>query len=295
MKSCCRLSAALLLGALSSISTFAQEQSTTNSATPAPPPAQAGTADTLTLKPGTFLVAEFIGGLNAGKLKPGDKVRASLTQELIAQGKVIATEEARIFGHVTEARPHGEQGESRLGIIFDKLMLKHHKEMHFVASIYLLEPPSSRPSRVDRPSQMLPPSMLGPGPSTNSGQSAQVGRGVTGTAGRAPAQSASTSNTISAMSPVNSPIVVGGTPGSTMGDKNVPASLPQTQSANNAPASAAKGIRPGVYGIKNLALGPKDNETPGLVILSKESTIKLEDGTQVVLMIMGPAPIVASK
>ena len=80
-----------------------------------------------------------------------------------------------------------------------------------------------------------------------------------------------------------------------MGDMNVPANLPQTQSATNAPATAGKGKRPGVYGIKHLFLGPKDSETPGLVILSKDSTIKLEDGTQVVLMTMSPATVVASK
>lgn len=298
MKSCSCLVAASLFAALSTLPGLAQEQNADGAAalTARAEQAQPGNAEaaTSTLKPGTFLVAEFSGGLNAGKLKPGDKVKAILTQELVAHGKVLAPEESRLIGHVTESRPHTpSEGESRLGIVFDKLLLKHHKELQFVATVYLLEPPSNRPSRVDQPSQMLPPSLMGPARSAN--PSAVAGRGTTSNAGRTTASAGPSANSISGMTQINAPVVVGGTPGTALGDKNVPANLPHTQSATNAPASAGKGRRPGVYGIKSIALGPRDSLTPGLVIVSKESTVKLEDGTQVVLMTMTTASVVASK
>lgn len=294
MKSRSRLVPALFFAAVSTLCAFSQDEVPTAQTEQTQSPKIA--ADEITLSPGTFLVAEFTGGLNAGKLKPGDKVKATLTADLLAHGKIIAPEESRLVGHVTEARPQTpSQPESRLGIIFDKLVLSHHKELHFVAIVYLLEPPSSRPTRVDRPSQMLPPSLMGGGPSTSNTPNA-VNRGNTGAVNRGNTTTTTTpSSSMGGLTTGTSPIVVRSTPGGIAGDKNVPAKLPETQSANNPPASAAKGIKPGVYHIKNIALGPRDAQTPGFVIVSKQSTVKLEDGTQVVLMVMGPAAVVASK
>ncbi|HEX7286480.1 MAG TPA: hypothetical protein VF532_09875 [Candidatus Angelobacter sp.] len=294
MKSRSHLVAALLFAAVSTLCAFSQDQVPAAQTEQTQSPHIA--ADEVTLSPGTFLVAEFNGGLNAGKLKPGDKVKATLTTGLLVHGRVIAPEESRLEGHVTEARAQtSSEPESRLGIIFDKLFLGHHKELRFVATVYLLEPPSNRPTRVDRPSQMLPPSLMGAGSSSNNSPSA-ANRGNTGAVNRGSTTTTTTPATaIGAMTTGTSPIVVRSTPGGIAGDKNVPAKLPETQSANNPPASAAKGIKPGVYRIKNIALGPRDAQTPGFVIVSKQSTVKLEDGTQVVLMVMNPAPVVASK
>jgi hypothetical protein len=294
MKSRSRLVAALLFAAVSTLCAFSQEQVPTAQTEQTQSPKIA--ADENTLSPGTFLIAEFNGGLNAGKLKPGDKVKATLTADLLVHGKIIAPEESRLMGHVTEARPQtSSEPESRLGIVFDKLLLSHHKELHFVAMVYLLEPPSNRPSRVDRPSQMLPPSLMGAGSSQNNSPG-PVSRGNTGAVNRGTTTTTTTpASAIGSMTTGTSPIVVTSTPGGIAGDKNVPAKLPETQSASNPPASAAKGIKPGVYHIKNIALGPRDAKTPGFVIVSKQSTVKLEDGTQVVLMVMDPAPVVASK
>lgn len=295
MKSRSRLVAALLLAAVSTLCAFSQDQVPTTQTEQTESPKFA--ADETALSPGTFLVAEFNGGLNAKKLKPGDKVKATLTADLLVHGKVIAPEDSRLVGHVTEARPQtSSEPESRLGIVFDKLLLAHHKELNFVAMVYLLEPPSNRPTRVDRPSQMLPPSLMGAGSSSNNSPNA-VSRGNSGAANRG---NTATTNTPGAaigagMTTGTSPIVVRSTPGGIAGDKNVPAKLPETRSASNPPASAAKGMKPGVYRIKNVALVPRDAQTPGFVIVSTQSTVKLEDGTQVVLMVMNPGPVVASK
>jgi hypothetical protein len=279
MTGCRSIPAALLLALFSMLLGTAQEKTANNSAAVQQMESGNGEESGVVLKPGTFLVAEFNGGLNAAKLKPGDKVKASLSQELITNGRVIAPEDARLIGHVTEARPRTPDGESRLGIIFDKLLLKQHKELRFVASVYSLEPPSQRPSRADRPSQMALPN----------GGRARSAR----TPGALTDPSASTS--IGGGTPARGPVTAAGKRGAGRGDRNDPVSSPQPQIATNAPASAGNGKRPGVYGIKNLALGPIDSATPGLVIVSQDATVKLEDGTQVVLVITSPASLAATK
>ena len=120
--------------------------------------------NTLASLKGASLVAQFDGGLNAKKLKAGDKVKAVLTQALVIHGKVVAPVDSKLIGHVIEATPKTEETPlSRLGVVFDKLLLKHHRQVEFVATVQVLARPAMRPSRVDRPSQMLPPSMSGMG------------------------------------------------------------------------------------------------------------------------------------
>src|SRR6185312_13336886 len=58
------------------------------------------------LRAGTQLVIELSHPINAKKLKPGQKIKASLTQDLLQGGKIIAPVESKIVGHVTEVTPH---------------------------------------------------------------------------------------------------------------------------------------------------------------------------------------------
>ncbi len=110
----------------------------------------------------SFLLVELTRSLKAKKLKPGDKIKASVTQDVVSHGKVIIPVETRLVGHVTEVsvRDHGNP-ESRLGIVFDRILLKQFHEIAFKAVVQAVAPPAPRPSRVDQPSQMLPPSMVG--------------------------------------------------------------------------------------------------------------------------------------
>lgn len=292
MKNRSTLLAALLFSAISTLYAFASGQTANDHGAAAniassgtTDQAKAATADQNTLGRGTVLVAEFEGGLNAKKLKPGDKVQARLTQDLLGHGKILAPVDSKLIGHVTEARPQTEEErQSRLGVVFDKLLLKHNHELKFLATVQILAPPAPRPSRVDQPDQMLPPAMVGGGRSSSPGAG---GRGGTGGGTRSAGAAA---GSIAGDLTISAPMVVSGTPGNTAGDKSVPAKLPQPLSANNKPVSAGQNVRPGVYGIKDLALGPADSQTPGPVILSNQSTVKLEDGTQVVLQVTGPVP-----
>ncbi|MGZ7084399.1 MAG: TrbI/VirB10 family protein [Candidatus Angelobacter sp.] len=94
------------------------------------------------LSSGTTLQAELTKSIDAKKAKSGDEVTARLTQDVKADGKVVMHKGSRLFGHVTEAQARSkENGESRLGVVFDKAVLKDGQEMAFSGVIQALAPP----------------------------------------------------------------------------------------------------------------------------------------------------------
>lgn len=226
------------------------------------------------LAPGSMLLAEFSKSLNAKKLKPGDKVKAVLAQDLIAGGKIVAKSESKMVGHVTEVKARTvEDPESRLGVVFDKILLKHHREIDFRGVVLALGAPALRRSRVDEPDQMLPPA---------------VGVVSTGNNGAGPAtpmggRASRSANTIASTVPTwGVPVSVQSTPGSNPGDS---VSTIKPAAVGNRPITGGSGVH-GVYGLKNLSLSPSATGTgPGPVIVSKKSNVKLESGTQVVLLV----------
>jgi hypothetical protein len=243
-------------------------------------------ASTGPLVPGIHLVAEFENTLKAKKLKPGDKVKAMLTQDLILHGKVIAPSESKILGHVTEAKGATDSDpQSRLGIVFDKILLKHHEELNFFGVVQALAPPGPRHSKVDEPSQMLPPQLMGGG----SGQGpspVQPPGGRTGSSNRTTSNNTSSSVNSASSSmaslPVSAPIRVKGNPGGSVGD----GSAVEAQ-AGAKPISA--GLPQGVFGLRGLTLSATPSaDTPGPVILSNSGSIVLEYGTQVLLRVAAP-------
>jgi hypothetical protein len=81
---------------------------------------------------GTVIVAELTRPLEARKLKVADLVESGVTQDLLYQGKIIVPRGARVIGHVTEVMPSSkEQPQSRLGIVFEKIVLKDKRELSF--------------------------------------------------------------------------------------------------------------------------------------------------------------------
>src|SRR5262245_35748790 len=85
-------------------------------------------------------------------------------QDVSSRGKVIIPVETELVGHVTEVSVRDEANpESRLGIVFDRILLKHYHDINLQAVVQAVAPPVVRKSRVDQPSQMLPPSRVGGG------------------------------------------------------------------------------------------------------------------------------------
>ena len=94
------------------------------------------------LSSGTTLQAELAKSLDCKKAKPGDEVNAKLTQDVKEDGKVVLHKGSRLVGHVTEAQAKGkDNAESKLGIVFDKAVLKGGQEVAFNGAVQALAPP----------------------------------------------------------------------------------------------------------------------------------------------------------
>jgi hypothetical protein len=93
------------------------------------------------LDDGSILYAELSKTVDAKKAKAGDPVSAVLLADVLSHGKIVARRDAKLVGHVTEAQPHSKDTpESRLGIIFDKLIVKGGQEIPFVSVLMALSP-----------------------------------------------------------------------------------------------------------------------------------------------------------
>jgi hypothetical protein len=230
-----------------------------------------------TAKPkAAYMLVELSKGLNAKKLKVGDKVKAEVSQDVIAHGKVVIPVETKLVGHVTEVSPRdSSHPESRLGIVFDRILLKHVRDVDFQAVIQAVAQPVIRKSRVDEPSQMLPPSMMGvarnpPASPTGRGPNASVSSRSTG--GGAASASLAT---------YQAPITVKQSP-STHADSS---SALLEVASNGKPMSV--GTPQGVFGLKGLSLITTPSaSTPGPVIISNTENVKLDSGTQILLQIL---------
>ncbi len=96
---------------------------------------------------GTVIVAELAKSLDAKKAKVGDRVECDVVQDLLYQGKVIIPHDAKVLGHVTVATSATkEQPQSRLGLVFEKIVLKDKRELPFQypAVVAALAPPIRR-------------------------------------------------------------------------------------------------------------------------------------------------------
>jgi hypothetical protein len=230
---------------------------------------------------GSYMLVELTKGLTAKKLKPGDKVKAEVAQDVVSHGKVIIPVETELIGHVTEVCPHDSANpESRLGIVFDKILLKHFHDINFQAVVQTVAPPAPRPSRVDQPSQMLPPSMI---VGARDNGTAPIG-GMSGAASRRGQASTTSNATISqasATATFQSSITVKQSPSNHAHGSS--AQLETT--AGGTPMSL--GMPLGVRGLKGLSLSTVPSaSTPGPVIVSNTDNVKLESGTQILLHVL---------
>jgi len=105
---------------------------------------QAPSQPAVPLEKGSILYAELTKTVDAKKVKAGDPVNAVLVADVLAHGKVVIRREAKLLGHVTEAQVHSKEvPESRLGIVFDKIITKSG-EVPF-QSLLLAIRPAERP------------------------------------------------------------------------------------------------------------------------------------------------------
>jgi len=93
------------------------------------------------LENGTIMYLELSKSLDAKKAKPGDEVRASLLADVVSHGKIVLRQDAKLIGHVTEAQAFSkDKPESRLGMIFDKVIGKGGQETTFNSVLLAIRP-----------------------------------------------------------------------------------------------------------------------------------------------------------
>jgi hypothetical protein len=233
------------------------------------------------LSSGTTLQAELAKSIDAKKAKPGDEVTAKLTQDVKTDGKVVMHKGSKLVGHVTEAQAKSkENAESKLGIVFDKAMLKGGEEVAFSGVIQALAPPAQGGLSVAGDES----GSLGSGVGSGGGS---MGGGRSGGGGIAPIGAA----TNAAGSTVGS---VAGTAGNTAGSVASSATGTVNGSVNRTAGVAANGAlnsaAHGVVGMQGLALNTAAaGSAQGSVISSASRNVKLDGGTQLILQVTGAA------
>ncbi len=228
------------------------------------------------LSSGTTLQAELTKSLDAKKAKAGDEVSARVTQDVKSDGKVVVHKGSRLVGHVTEAKARTkEDTESKLGIVFDKAVLKGGQEVAFNGVIQALAPPAQGaiPLSGDESSGLGAPVGGGGGSARSSGGGALGG--VTGAAGSAVGSTVGTTTG-----------AVGGVAGSAGGAVNGTVNNTAGLAANGTLGAASHGV----VGLQGLALNTSAvGSAQGSVVSSASKNVKLDSGTQIVLQVAAAA------
>jgi hypothetical protein len=235
--------------------------------------------NTALLSSGTTLQTELTKSVDAKKAKPGDEVTAKLTQDVRSNGQVVLHKGSKVIGHVTEVQAKSkENAESKLGIVFDKAVLKNGQQVEFNSVVQALAPPAQGAlSLAGDANSNLGGGLggdtgMGSGSSRGSGTGPTMSSPVTGAAGSAVG---AVNNTAGAVT--NSTGAVNGAVNSTVG-----------AAANGALNSTSKGV----VGMQGVALNTAAaGSAQGSVISSAGRNVKLDSGTQMVLQVTGSAAV----
>jgi hypothetical protein len=239
------------------------------------------------LSSGTTLQAELTKSIDAKKAKPGDEVTAKLTQDVKADGKVVLHKGSKLVGHVTEAQAKTkENSESKLGVVFDKAVLKGGQEMAFNGAIQALAAPAqgSLSATTDDAGSLGSGMGSGGGPVMGGGRTSGGVAPLSGGAGGA-VNSTLGSATSTASNTAGS--VTNSTTGAVNGSVNqTTGAVTNGAAANGAFNSATRGV----VGMQGIALNTAaTGNAQGSVISSASRNVKLDSGTQMILQVTGSA------
>jgi hypothetical protein len=231
------------------------------------------------LSSGTTLQAELTKSVDAKKAKSGDEVTAKLAQDVKSDGKVVLHKGSKLVGHVTEAQAKSkENAESKLGIVFDKAILKGGEEVAFSGVIQALAPPVQGTASIAGDESSSLGSGMGSGGSSMGGARSSGAGGVVAPIGGATSAASSTLG-----SATNA---AGNTVGSVAGSAGGTVNRAGAVAANGTLTSAAHGA----IGMQGMVLNPAvAGSAQGSVISSARNNVKLDSGTQLVLQVAGSA------
>ncbi len=216
------------------------------------------------LSSGTNVQAELTKSLDAKKAKVGDEVTARVTQDVKSNGQVAVKKGSKLVGHITDVKTRSQgESESRLGIAFDRAILKDGQQIGFNAVVQALAPPVSAAGGADD-SALIGGGAQAPAPTGGGGASGgNMGTGPVG--------------------------AIGSTVGRTVG--NTAGTVTGTASGTvNGAGGVLNGNSHGVIGLQGLTLNSTaSGSAQGSVISSNSRNVKLDSGTQMVLQVNGAA------
>ena len=226
------------------------------------------------LASGMAFNAALSSPLDTRKCTPGDTVRAHTTEAVKSEGKTVIPKGSKLLGHVTQAsaRANG-QGDSALGIVFDKAVLKSGQEVPLNVAIQALASGQSSASAAGADLDTMGSMGGSAAGSGSSGGRSAVG-GVASTAGAAAGTVTNTAGR-AAGGAVNSTTNAAG--GITSASKGAVGGL-------NAAGQLSSNSQ-GVFGLNGLNLNAAaSNATEGSVITSGGKSVHLDSGTRMLLV-----------
>jgi hypothetical protein len=116
----------------------------TGAKAPASSPANSKKAtSSVTIADGTKIDATLVSWLDARRSRVGDPVEARIERDVKQGGKVVLKKGTQVGGRVTIVQSRGSQGQSQVGIAFERALLPSGRAIPFHASIVALSAPQS--------------------------------------------------------------------------------------------------------------------------------------------------------
>ncbi|HWR15781.1 MAG TPA: hypothetical protein VN577_13220 [Terriglobales bacterium] len=217
------------------------------------------------LAAGTMVNAVLAKSLDSRKLKAGDRVVATVAQDVKSDGKVVVKKGSKLIGHVTEASAKSEgQANSTLGIMFDHALLKDGSQVQVNGVVQALTAAQVAATPFEDSFSSNSASTM-----SHSGAARSGGGLLGGVASNASAATGTVAN-------------VGGNAAGT-----VNSTLGSTTQVGNGLQGSLSSNTGGVVGLKNISIaGDVAHSTHGSVITSTDKSVRLDSGTQMVLQVV---------
>ena len=227
------------------------------------------------LAAGSTVQAELTKPVDVRKNKPGDEVVAKTTQDVKSEGHVVIPKGSKIVGRVTQAQARAKgQEESQLGMAFDHAVLKDGTQVPAAFTIQAIGRSESEAAAATaaETDNMMAGGSAG-GMASGGGNAGMQGRGglggVTSTAGGV----------------VNSTGSVAGSTANTAGNAGGGVTGGATGGVAGGVTGNLGATSQGVVGLPGMTLSSANSNMAGVgsVISSKESNVRLDSGTRMIL------------
>jgi hypothetical protein len=218
------------------------------------------------IAPGVVIPAELSKAVDARKVKVGDKVEAKTAVDLLSNGKIVIPRNAKIIGHITDAKPRTKQSpDSMVAISFDKISTKDGRELPVQATVQAI----GRPLQASSLPGYEP---MGDSPATGAHSTLPEPGNMGGPSG-------------GSMGGPSSGTMGGPSGGATTGPQRptYPSGAPEPSSDATARGASVSPLGPtsqGVVGIKGLSLSSSPQAS---VVSSNTENVHLDSGTQLIL------------